>query len=94
MSDLSLVCDECQEMKYACTCEKQKAQSSLDQAPRSAWDNAEIHFEMAKAAWKLAARNEDGAAMAIEHMERAIASLKAITPNAELRHGGEKEERL
>jgi hypothetical protein len=45
------------------------------------WSKAEMHFGMAKAAWKLAARNEHGAAMVIEHMERAIAILKAMTPN-------------
>ena len=50
----------------------------LSSAP---WTKAEMHFGMAKAAWKLAARNEHGAAMVIEHMERAIETLKAMTLN-------------
>lgn len=49
----------------------------------ASWSKAEIHFEMAKAAWRLAARNEHGAAMVIEHMERAIKTLKAMTPSTE-----------
>ena len=47
----------------------------------ASWSKAEMHFGMAKAAWKLAARNEHGAAMVIEHMERAIEALKAMTLN-------------
>jgi len=54
----------------------------------ASWSKAEIHFGMAKAAWKLAARNEHGAAMVIEHMERAIETLKAMTPNEKLTDAG------
>jgi hypothetical protein len=45
------------------------------------WAKAEIHFEIARAAMKLAARNEHGGAMAIEHLEKAIESLRAVMPN-------------
>lgn len=50
-------------------------------AGSASWSKAEMHFGMAKAAWKLAARNEHGAAMVIEHMERAVETLKAMPPN-------------
>ena len=50
-------------------------------AGSASWSKAEMHFGMAKAAWKLAAKNEHGAAMVIEHMERAIETLKAMMPN-------------
>ena len=40
------------------------------------WSKAEIHFEMAKAAMKLAARNTEGAQMAAEHLERAAKTLR------------------
>ena len=53
----------------------------------ASWSKAEMHFGMAKAAWKLAARNEHGAAMVIEHMERAIENLKAMTLNDHMSGG-------
>lgn len=57
--------------------------AAFSPAPGSAsWSKAEMHFGMAKAAWKLAARNQHGAAMVIKHMERAIETLKAMRPNA------------
>lgn len=58
------------------------APSELAPARGSAsWSKAEMHFEMAKAAMKLAARNTAGAQMAAEHLERAAKTLREITPN-------------
>lgn len=55
--------------------------SELAAPAGSEWEKAEIHFQMAKTAMKLAARNPAGAAMAAEHLERAAATLRGITPN-------------
>jgi hypothetical protein len=47
------------------------------------WDKAKIHFDMAKAAMKLAAKNAQGAEMAAEHLERAAATLRSLPPNTQ-----------
>ena len=52
--------------------------SSLAAPTGSEWTKAKTHFEMAKAAMKLSSKTPQGAAMAIEHLERAAASLKSI----------------
>ena len=52
--------------------------SSFAAPSGSAWEQAKIHFEMAKAAMKLAAKSPAGAIMVIEHLEKAAASLRKL----------------
>lgn len=47
------------------------------------WSKADMHFALARTAYRLAARNKHGAAMAIEHMQRAIDTLKAACAEEE-----------
>ena len=93
MSVKSHWCPQCQTRHDRTQeCPKPPAESSLAGPPSSAsWSKAEIHFGMARAAWKLAARNQHGATIVIEQMERAIATLKAITPNVTKGQGGKKK---
>ena len=59
-----------------------QAQASFAAPVGSDWSKAEIHLQMANAAFDLAERNEYGAEMVIEHLQTAVEHMKRLIPNA------------